>query len=694
MANGTPTTVVPGRPRLTSELVLSLALMGLLVVFLVPLPTWLLDVLLAFNLAATILLLLITLGVKQALEFSVFPSLLLLFTLFRLALNVATTRLILLQGDAGEVVQAFGQFVVGGNLVVGLVIFLILVIIQFVVITRGASRVSEVAARFTLDAMPGKQMAIDADLNAGIISDVQARTRRSELLRESEFYGTMDGASKFVRGDAVAGLIITAVNLVGGIIIGVINGMAIAQSVRTYSILTIGDGLITQIPALITATAAGMLVTKSTSETSLGDEITEQATSNAGTIRLAAIIVMALALVPGLPKIPFIALGIALLLLSRRLGAITARKAAEAKATETAAKEAPPPARTAAETYLDDFLQVDRIAVDLGARLIGLVDSRDGPGLIDKIGYMRREIARQSGLWVPMVRMKDNIGIDPESYRILIGGREVARGTLRVGLWLAVDPGTATIPVTGEQTREPAYNLPAVWIGPADRQRAEMGGYNVVDPKDVLINHLAEVIRRHAHELLGREDLKSLIDKVKETSPAVVDELTPAMLSMGAIHRVVTALLEERVPITNMTRILESLAGNAGAIKEPGELAERVRLDLGRAIVDRFRDEDGVVRAICLDPVVEMEFRSAYRDRTAAPDPVRLNGLITKLELEKVKANSQGRETCLVVDVGMRRIFRALLSKPLPDLSILSHQEIPTDVPMKVDALIRAQDLT
>jgi flagellar biosynthesis protein FlhA len=694
MANGTPTTVVPGRPRLTSELVLSLALMGLLVVFLVPLPTWLLDVLLAFNLAATILLLLITLGVKQALEFSVFPSLLLLFTLFRLALNVATTRLILLQGDAGEVVQAFGQFVVGGNLVVGLVIFLILVIIQFVVITRGASRVSEVAARFTLDAMPGKQMAIDADLNAGIISDVQARTRRSELLRESEFYGTMDGASKFVRGDAVAGLIITAVNLVGGIIIGVINGMAIAQSVRTYSILTIGDGLITQIPALITATAAGMLVTKSTSETSLGDEITEQATSNAGTIRLAAIIVMALALVPGLPKIPFIALGIALLLLSRRLGAITARKAAEAKATETAAKEAPPPARTAAETYLDDFLQVDRIAVDLGARLIGLVDSRDGPGLIDKIGYMRREIARQSGLWVPMVRMKDNIGIDPESYRILIGGREVARGTLRVGLWLAVDPGTATIPVTGEQTREPAYNLPAVWIGPADRQRAEMGGYNVVDPKDVLINHLAEVIRRHAHELLGREDLKSLIDKVKETSPAVVDELTPAMLSMGAIHRVVTALLEERVPITNMTRILESLAGNAGAIKEPGELAERVRLDLGRAIVDRFRDEDGVVRAICLDPVVEMEFRSAYRDRTAAPDPVRLNGLITKLELEKVKANSQGRETCLVVDVGMRRIFRALLSKPLPDLSILSHQEIPTDVPLKVDALIRAQDLT
>ncbi len=692
MANGI--TVVPTRPVLPrSEVLLSFSLLGLLVVFLVPLPTRLLDVLLAFNLSATILLLLVTLGVKKALDFSVFPSLLLLFTLFRLALNVATTRLVLLQGDAGDVVQAFGQFVVGGNLVVGLVIFLILVIIQFVVITRGASRVSEVAARFTLDAMPGKQMAIDADLNAGVIADTEARRRRAELMRESEFYGTMDGASKFVRGDAVAGLIITAVNLVGGIIIGAVNGMPIAQAVRTYSVLTIGDGLVTQIPALITATAAGLLVTKATTQFSLGQEIGDQVSTSAGTIRLGAVIIAALALVPGLPKLPFVGIGIALLVLSTRMARATQRKAEVDYAQAEAVKTAPPPARTAAESYLDDFLLVDRIAVDLGARLIALVDSRDGPGLIDKIGYMRREIARQSGLWVPMVRMKDNIGIDPESYRILVGGREVARGTLRVGLWLAVDPGTVTVPIEGEPTREPAYNLPAVWVGSADRLRAEMGGFNVVDPKDVLINHLAEVIRRHAHELLGREDLKALIDKVKESSPAVVEELIPGLLPMGTVHRVVTNLLEERVPITNMTRILESLAGNSVAMKDPGELAERVRLDLGRAICERFRDENGVLRAVCLEPSLEMEFRAGYRDRTSAPDPMRLNALISKLEVEKAKANTQGRDTCLVVDAGMRRIFRALLSKPLPDLSILAHQEIPTDVPMKVDAMVRGTEL-
>ena len=331
--------------------------------------------------------------------------------------------------------------------------------------------------------------------------------------------------------------------------------------------------------------------------------------------------------------------------------------------------------------------------MDLGARLIALVDARDGPGLIDRIGFMRREIARQSGLWVPMVRMKDNIGIDPESYRILVGGREVARGTLRVGLRLAVDPGTATGPIPGEATREPAYNLPAVWIADADRQRAEMGGYNVVDPKDVLINHLAEVIRGHAHELLSREDLKALIDKAKETAPAVVEELIPALLPMGTVHRVVTLLLEERVPITNMVRILESLAGHAGAVKDPGELAERVRTDLGRAICDRFRDEDGVLRAMALDPMIEAEFRAAYRDRTTPAVAKRLGNLISKLEIEKVKANAQGRDVCLVVDMPMRRVFRTLLSKPLPDLSVLAFQEIPNDVPLKVDVLVGMQDV-
>lgn len=692
MANGitsTPNTVSFAR----SELLLTGALLGLLVLFLVPLDPRILDVLLAFNLSATILLLLVTLGVKQPLEFSVFPSLLLLMTLLRLGLNVATTRLILLKGNAGEVVNAFGEFVVGNNLVVGLVIFLILIVIQFIVITRGASRVSEVSARFTLDAMPGKQMAIDADLNAGVIDEKQARTRRTDLMRESEFYGTMDGASKFVRGDAVASLIITAINLVGGIVIGIINGQSIAQAVQTYSILTIGDGLITQIPALVIATASGILVTKSSSESSLGLEIGQQLGVSPTSMRNASFIIFGLGAVPGMPRIPFFLLGIGMFFLSRRISQTKIEEEVAQKAQEQSAKETPPPAKSPTETYLDEFLQVDRIAVDLGARLISLVDSRNGSGLIDKIGYMRREIARQSGLWVPMVRMKDNIGIDPESYRILIGGREVARGELRVGSLLAVDPGMATFTIEGETTREPAYNLPAVWIGPPDRQRAELGGYNVVDPRDVLINHLAEVIRRHASELLSREDMKTLIDKVKESSPAVVDELIPGVLPMATVHRVVTLLLEERVPVTNMTRILESLAANGAQVKDAPELAERVRLDIGRAICDRFRDETGVLRAICLDPMAEMEFRNAYRDRTQTPDPGRLNALINKVELEKVKANAQGREVCLVVDLGMRRIFRTLLTKAITDLSVLSHQEIPNDVPLKVDAIVMVQDL-
>jgi flagellar biosynthesis protein FlhA len=676
-----------------SEVVLSMSLLGLLVVFLVPLPTTLLDILLALNLSATVLMLLVTLRVTQAMDFSVFPSMLLLLTLFRLALNVATTRLILLNGDAGHLVEAFGQSVVRGNLVVGLVIFLILVVIQFVVITKGAGRVSEVSARFTLDAMPGKQMAIDADLNAGIIDEKQARTRRNDLMRESEFYGTMDGASKFVRGDAVAGLIITGVNLVGGILIGAINGQSISAAVKQYSILTIGDGLVTQIPALIISTASGILVTKSTSQISLGQEIGDQFGASAGTIRLGAFVVAALGFLPGFPPLPFVLMGILLFVAANRLARMMQKKTADEATKVQEEKEAPPPPKTQAETYLDDFLMVDRIALDLGARLIPLVDSRDGAGLIEKIGFMRRELARESGAWVPMVRMKDNIGIDPEAYRILIGGREVGRGILRVGQWLAVDPGTAMSRIDGEAYREPAYDLPAVWIGNPDRQRAEMIGYNVVEPKDVLMNHLAEVVRRHAHELLSREDMKTLIDKVKEASPAVVEELIPGLLPMSTVHRVVTILLEERVPITNLTRILESLAANAGQVKDPGELVERVRLDIGRAICDRFRDENGFVRAIVLDPIVETEFRTVYRDRTQQGDPARLGNLIRKLQLERSRANAAGHDVALVVDIGMRRIFRALLGKPLPDLSVLSHQEIPNDVSLMMDVIVGLNDL-
>lgn len=680
-----------------SELLLSAALLGLLVVFLIPLHPVVLDLLLAFNIGATILLLLVTLTVKQPLDFSTFPSLLLLLTLYRLALNVATTRLILLDGHAGAVVEAFGKFVVGGNLIVGLVIFLILIVIQFVVITRGAGRVSEVAARFTLDSLPGKQLAIDAEMNAGLINEAEAKKRRQAVLRESEFYGTMDGASRFVRGDAIAAIIITAINLVGGFILGLLAGMPLAAAVKKYSILTVGDGLVTQIPALITATASGMLVTKATSGSSLGQEIGSQFDAAAGPLRLGAIILIVLGLMPGMPTIPFLALGVALLAASRRLVAQQAAQAQEAKAAEARAAAEPPPAapKSPVEGYLEDFLQADRVSLEIGAGLIPLVSARRGPGLLDRIGGLRRDLAKQNGLWVPAVRVRDNIGLDPLAYRVLLGGREVARGEVRPDLWLAIDPGSAArVALAGEDTREPAFGLPAKWIGDADRNRAEAAGYTVVDAPNVVITHLGEVVRRHAGELLSRDDLKAMVDKVRETAPAVVDDLIPSPLGMGALHRVLTHLLDERVPISNLPRILEGLAAHAGTVKDPAELAERVRADIGRAVVDRFRDTNGRIRAIVLDPRLEVELRRAAQGNQLVLDPTRLEQLTLRLVGELRKANARGYEVALLCDASLRRAVRNALVRALPDLSVVSYQEIPTDLLMEPVAVVRPDELT
>ncbi len=685
MAGATPNLVtVPGRQA--SEVALSLALLGLLVILLVPLPTPVLDLLLAFNIGLTVLLLLVTLNVKQALEFSVFPSVLLLITLFRLGLNVATTRLVLLNGDAGVIVTAFGRFVVGGNLVVGLVIFLILIIIQFVVITKGAGRVSEVAARFTLDAMPGKQMAIDAELNAGAIDEAEARRRRQQLMRESEFYGTMDGASKFVRGDAIAAVIITGINLVGGIVIGLTRGQPLTAAVRTYSVLTIGDGLVSQVPALIVATASGILVTKATTQVSLGQEISAQFTANPRPLQVGALILLGLALAPGLPGLPFLVLAGLLYLGGRRLATPPAPPAAPAAAPSAAAAARP-------EAYLDDFLLTDRAGLEIGARLIPLVDSRRGPGILERIGGLRRDLARKSGLWVPPVRVRDNIQLDPEAYRILVGGREVARGAVRPDRCLAIDPGGARFPVTGEDARDPAFGLPAKWIAENDRQRAELGGWTVVDAPSVIITHLGEMIRKHAHELLGREDLKAMLDKVRETSPAVVDDLVPNALSAGALHRVLCLLLEERVPISNLTRILESLAHHAGAAKDPADLAERVRADLGRTVCDRFRDEQGRLHALVFDPRLELELRRSVQDRALALEPSRLEALILKLAEEWRKASARSREVALLTDAALRRPVRQVLARSLPELAVIAYQEIPSDLLMEVAAMVRPEDL-
>jgi flagellar biosynthesis protein FlhA len=686
-----PTSILASR----SELVLSLAMLGILVVLLVPLPTQVLDLLLAFNLAITILLLLITLSATRPLDFSVFPSLLLLMTLFRLALNVATTRLILLNGNQGEtaaglIVNTFGRFVVGGQLVVGLVVFLILVVIQFVVITKGASRISEVSARFTLDSLPGKQMAIDAELNTGAIDEKEARRRRELLMRETEFYGAMDGASKFVRGDAVAAVIITVINLIGGIVIGLVRGMPIANALNTYSVLTVGDGLVSQIPALIVATASGILVTKATSQSSLGQEIGAQVTTNTRPLMVGALIVLALALVPGLPWFAFVPLAAALAFAAYRLN-LTRAEALRAEAAAAAAPTAS--GRPTTEIPVEEFLQVDRACVEIGARLIPLVDPKRGTGLIDRIGALRRDLARKNGLWVPPIRVRDNIQLDAETYRILVGGREVARGTLRPERWLAIDPGTTRLPVDGEATRDPAFGLPAKWIAENDRQRAELGGYTVVDAANVLVTHLGEIVRRHASELLSREDLKTLVDKARESAPSVVDELIPNVMTMGALHRVLTLLLEERVPISNLTRILESLANHAPTTKDPIELSERVRVDLGRAICDRFRDEQGHFHALVLDPRLELELRRAIHDKNLVLDPARLERLIVRLANEWRKATARGQEVALLVDASLRRPLRGALARSLPDLAVVAYQEVPGDMLLEPAALIKPEDL-
>jgi flagellar biosynthesis protein FlhA len=686
-AVNSPQLASPNPLAARSEAVLSLALLGVLVVLLVPLPPMLLDLLLALNLAVTILLLLVTLAATKPLDFSVFPTLLLLLTLLRLSLNVATTRQILLNGQAGMIVAAFGNVVVGGNLVVGLVVFLILIVIQFVVITKGAGRIAEVAARFTLDALPGKQMAIDAELNAGAIDESEARRRRQILIHEAEFHGAMDGASKFVRGDAIAGLIITGVNLVGGIVLGLTRGMEIATAIRTYSVLSVGDGLVSQIPALIVATASGILVTKATSQSSVGQEISTQVAANPKALMTGAMLLAALAMTPGLPKLPFLMLAGGLWLIARRLAPTKPKTPAPTADQQKVAK-------ASVESPMEDFLQVDRACLEIGARLIPLVDPKRGPGLLDRIGGLRRDLGKQNGLWVPPIRVRDNIQLDADAYRILIGGREVARGAIRPGSWLAIDPGGARLTLTGEDARDPAFGLAAKWIAETDRQRAELGGYTVVDATGVVITHLGEALRRHAPELLGREDLKGLVDKVRETSPSLVDELLPNLLTMGALHRILGLLLEERVPISNMTRILESLSHHILVTKDPADLTERVRVDLGRAICDRFRDAQGRLHALVLDPRLEMDFRRALHEKQLVLDPPRLEKFLMRVTNEWRKAVAGTSEIALLCDAVLRRPVRQTLSRSLPDLAVIAYQEVPADVLLEPAALLKLEDLT
>ena len=670
-----------------SESMLSFGMLGGLIVMLVPLPPALLDALLAANLGLTFLLLLVTLSTKRALELSVFPSLLLLLTLFRLSLNVATTRLILLDGDAGLIVTAFGNYVVGGHLVVGLVIFLILITIQFMVITKGAGRISEVAARFTLDAMPGKQMAIDAELSAGAITDVEARKRRTELSRETEFYGAMDGASKFVRGDSVAGLIITAVNLLGGVVVGLMHGLSFADSVTTYSILTVGDGLVSQIPALVIATTAGVLVTKTTSEHSLGDEIQSQMLRRNHPIYIGAGVLGVMALIPGLPKLPFfgVAAGL-LLLLNREDPTIKAEEDTQAGAADEGVVAA-----ASESDQIDEFLLADRAVLEVGAQLVPSIKSGATKGLADRITALRKELSRANGVWIPPVRVNSNLLLQPDEYRIIVAGRTVATSEVLKDHLLAILPDHQNVSVPGINTQEPSFGLAARWVIEADRRIAEVQGCTVVDPLSVLITHLGEVLKKHSHELLTLESLKQMLKRVERFAPTIIEEIRPDTLRMGTLHQVLVQLAEDRIPLNDLALILESIVNHSATIQDVNGLTDRVRTDLGRLVCERFRSPEGMLRVITLAPQLDNQLRQSLHEGQLAIGPGPLGNLIQEVANAWQDCHRKQQTAALLVDRALRRPLKQVLARSIADLGIIGYQEVPFDMIIDSVSLIRQE---
>ncbi|WP_231741061.1 flagellar biosynthesis protein FlhA [Thalassoglobus neptunius] len=652
-----------------------LGLMGVLVIMLIPLPPFLLDILLASNLTLTILLLLVTMGARQALDLSVFPSLLLLLTLYRLSLNVATTRVILLSADAGKLVQAFGDFVVGGDLIVGLVIFLILIVIQFVVISKGAGRISEVAARFTLDALPGKQMSIDAELNAGSIDEQTAKKRREELAQETEFYGAMDGASKFVRGDAIAGLIITSINPVGGMLLGITHGMSLTDSLHRYSILTVGDGLISQIPALIIAVTAGILVTKTTSQETLGEEIETQLLRNERPLWIAIAIVSLLTMVPGLPKFPFFMVGLTLV-----ATIFWKNRSNELNPSEETHEDSPSPQES--RTEVDDFLMRDRLTIELGSRLISLINSSRGKKLPERITSVRNDFAKERGIWIPPIRVKSQLQLEPNRYHIRLGSRVVASGELQPDSLLAIPPEKTTAKIPGTDTVEPAFQLPAKWIDPSVEAQAKANHFTVVDSSGVLMTHLGEVLKTHGHELLSREVLKEMLDRVREFAPSIVDELKAENARTAVLHQVLRQLAAEGVSLVDLSSILESIANHAAQCKDPNLLTDAVRIDQGQVLCDPFLSETGELRLIAFDPRLEGRLRESMRDGQLALGTQPLNSLIEVVQSNAENSRRLNLPIAIVTDKSLRRSIRRLFQNSLPYLGCLAYQEVPAGVPL------------
>src|ERR1700761_5212785 len=678
-----------------TDLAAAIAVVVVVVMLVVPLPSFLLDFLITINISLGLAVVVTTMYLSTPLEFSAFPSLLLLTTMFRLAINVSVTRRILGTGSAGSVVHAFGQVVVGGNVVIGLVIFLILVVIQFVVVTNGAGRVAEVAARFTLDAMPGKQMAIDADLNAGMITDKEARQRRSDIAREADFYGAMDGASKFVRGDATAAVLITGINLVGGIVIGLLHRhLTFSQTINTYSILTVGDGLAAQIPALLISVATGIIVTRTASERDLGSEIAKQILSQQKAVIVAGCVITAFALVPGLPKIPFIIIGGCLFAIGRAVR----NGLPEWFLTPTPEPKPEPPKPTGdgtgRETVLKE-LPIDALELGVGFGLVGLVDRRAGGTLAARVSMIRRQIAGELGMIIPRVRIHDEVDLDSHEYVVKVRGSEVARGRVMAGHMLAMDPGDAVGKLQGIPTTEPAFGLPAVWIHESQHTEAESLGYTVVDGESVIVTHLTETIRSHAEQLLTRQDVRSLLDQLKASNEAVVTEVVPDVLSVGEIQRVLQTLLSEAVSIRDLGAIVESVGDKARIPRDTGLLAEYARQALGRAITAPHLDADQTLRAITLDPAIEQEVATSITQTTdgeyLALEPMRAQALLGAVRTQSEHASALGgMRPVLLCSARVRRHLRRLVESAVPHLSVCSYNEIAPGISVETIGVISA----
>jgi flagellar biosynthesis protein FlhA len=664
----------------------------------IPLPPVLLDFFITLNISAALMIVVATMYVPRALDFSSFPTILLLTTLFRLAINVSVTRLILLHGDAGHVVEAFGNFVVGGNIVVGLVVFLILIVIQFVVITNGAGRVAEVGARFTLDAMPGKQMAIDADLNTGQITDEQARKRRAEVAQEADFYGAMDGASKFVKGDAMAGILITGINLLGGIVIGVVQqGMPFAEAGHHFSLLSIGDGLCAQIPALLISVATGILVTRSAgSDKDLGSTVAKQILDQRKAPLVAGVMVMVFGLVPGLPKLPFFVIGgifFAVGWTLRNRPSTRQQEAIDVAAAAAAPDQSQLPAPRDAAL---DALAVDPLELAIGFGLVPLVDKGAGGTLLARVGTIRRQIASELGVVIPPVRIRDDVGLDSHEYVMRVRGSEVARGGVMAGHHMAMNPGDAMGQLPGIPTTEPAFGLPAVWIPESGRAEAEALGWTVVDAESVVVTHLTEMIRAHASELLTRQETRHLLDQLKEINAAVVDEIVPDVLSLGEVQRVLQSLLREGVSIRDLGAVLEAIGDKARLTRDPAMLAEYARQALGRTITAPFLDPEGTLRVIALDPSLEQMMAEALVQTAdgefLAMDP-NLAAQVVESAAEQVEyAIAAGGRPVLLCSARVRRHLRQLCEQRLPQLAVCSYNEISPGIGVETTGVIGAAE--